>query len=125
LFSIFWHGIILLKIDVSRRKSLTIFSSIIAFGAVLGLIWIALDTPTKNRHIHLTAGVWVLTGALLGSRLTYVVTNWEYFQQHIFEIHQIWLGGMAWPGALAGGLLGFACRLADSLDPGFTAWFVG
>ena len=84
---------------------MTIFSSTIALGAVLGLIWFVIDTPVKDRDIFLTAVIWVLISALFGSRIAYVVINWDYFQEQIIETPQIWMGGLAWPGALAGGLL--------------------
>lgn len=84
---------------------MTSFSIILALGSVLGLIWIVLETPSDDQLISLNAGIWALVGALIGGRVAYVAVNWEYFQNHIFEIFQVWLGGLAWPGVLAGGIV--------------------
>jgi prolipoprotein diacylglyceryltransferase len=75
-------------------------------AAVLGLAWIMADSPVRLRNTWLTAAVLVLLAALMGSRAAYVAPNWEYFQNHLIEIPQVWLGGLAWPGALAGAILG-------------------
>jgi prolipoprotein diacylglyceryltransferase len=40
--------------------------------------------------------------SLLGSRASYVLLNFNYFQDHLLEIPQLWLGGLSWPGALLG-----------------------
>jgi prolipoprotein diacylglyceryltransferase len=48
----------------------------------------------------------VLFCALIGARATYIVVNWPYFQDHLVEILQVWLGGLSWTGALAGAVLG-------------------
>ncbi len=78
---------------------------LLSLGAVLGLIWIVLDSPKDEQIISLNTGIWALFGALIGGRIAYVAVQWEYFQEHIIEIPQVWLGGFAWPGALAGGIL--------------------
>jgi prolipoprotein diacylglyceryltransferase len=50
-------------------------------------------------------GVWVLAASLAGARLSYAITNSEYFSTHLAEIPQVWLGGLTWPGAVAGAWL--------------------
>lgn len=84
---------------------MTIFSALIALGSILGLVWILLDAPLNDRRAYLTVGVGALFGALIGGRAAYVAVHWEYFQDHLVEILQVWLGGLSWPGALAGGIL--------------------
>jgi len=64
---------------------------------------------------------------MIGARAAYISVNWEYFQWHLAEIFQIWLGGLSWPGALAGGVLAIGIiallrgipisRLMDNLLP--------
>ena len=85
---------------------MTIFSVLLALAVVLGLAWIMADSPVRLRNAWLTAAVWVLFAALIGGRAAYVAPNWEYFQNHLIQIPQVWLGGLAWPGALAGAILG-------------------
>lgn len=84
---------------------MAIFSLLIAFGSALGLIWITLETADGDLRMYVNIGIWVLVGALVGARAAYVSVNWMYFQEHFGEIFQIWLGGLSWPGALAGGFL--------------------
>jgi prolipoprotein diacylglyceryltransferase len=88
------------------RCELTIFSVLLAFGAVLGLIWITLESPKDERNITVSAGILALIGATIGGRATYVAVHWEYFQDYLIEIPKLWLGGLSWPGALIGGILG-------------------
>jgi prolipoprotein diacylglyceryltransferase len=68
-----------------------------------------------------------LFGCLLGSRIAYVAFHSSYYAAHQLESVEIWKGGLAWPGAVAGGLLGLAlvalvwrlplALLADRLIP--------
>jgi len=83
-----------------------IFSVLMALAAVLGLTWVVYQTPPSARHISLNAGILTLFAALVGGRAAYVAVNWEYFQDQLIEIPQVWLGGLGWPGALAGLILG-------------------
>lgn len=49
--------------------------------------------------------VTVISG-LVGARLLVVILNFEYFSRHPSEIYQIWHGGLAIYGGIAGGALG-------------------
>ncbi len=84
---------------------MTTFSLIIAFGSAIGLIWVVLESPKADRSLSLITAIWALFGALVGGRIAYITVNWEYFQEYILEIPQVWLGGLSWPGALAGGIV--------------------
>jgi prolipoprotein diacylglyceryltransferase len=46
-----------------------------------------------------------LLAALAGARLFYAGENWSYFSTHLIETPQLWLGGLAWPGAILGAWL--------------------
>ncbi|MBN1146346.1 MAG: prolipoprotein diacylglyceryl transferase [Anaerolineales bacterium] len=103
------------------------FSLLIAAGAFFGLAWIAWQAPEKEMLRRVDAGLCALLGGLLGGRGAYVAVNWGYYQERPWESLQLFQGGMAWPGALAGGLfalwlfslffrLDFG-ELADALAP--------
>jgi phosphatidylglycerol:prolipoprotein diacylglycerol transferase len=82
------------------------FSLIIGLGAIIGLAWITwLNPPVSNGLRIFNTGLWVLVGALAGGRAGFVLANWPYFQSNPGEALQIYQGGLAWPGAIAGGLL--------------------
>jgi len=83
------------------------FSLIIGIGTAVGLFWSTyriLILPEAARE-RFTIGTIALTGALVGGRTAFIYINWIYFQQHVIEIPQIWLGGISWVGAMSGSLL--------------------
>jgi phosphatidylglycerol:prolipoprotein diacylglycerol transferase len=103
------------------------FSLLLAVGIVAGLAWVVFQSPVK-QGVHLfDLGMGTLLCALAVSRLGYVAWNWSYFQQHMFDIPQVWLGGLSSAGALLGAWLGLviqarlvhqsAGELADHLLP--------
>ena len=55
--------------------------------------------------------------------MAYVAVQWSYYRQHLPQVFQIYQGGLAWPGALAGGLL-IAMVYARHLrkQPGALLW---
>jgi len=86
-------------------SSLNFFSLILGFGASFGLLWIILSTPSAQRLQWLLAAWVALLGALIGSRIGFVLEHLPYFSLHTVEMPQFWLGGLTWEGALAGGVL--------------------
>ena len=81
------------------------FSILLGLGVLLGLLLTVWRAPEKEASRYLEAGLWVLLGALVGSRAMTVVVNFTYYQSHPGEIVQVWLGGLSGMGALAGGIL--------------------
>lgn len=49
--------------------------------------------------------VWVIIGAFLVSRASYVISYWSEFAENPIEILYIWKGGLTFLGGLIGGLL--------------------
>lgn len=107
------------------------FSLLLGFGAAAGLAWVAWQGAFRSdqeRPVRpLEGGLLACAGALIGGRIAYVAANGSYFQANPTEALQVHLGGMAWPGALAGGLLALGLyawlarqplgALADALLP--------
>lgn len=113
------------------------FSIFLGLGTFLGLLLVVWRAPQKEALRYLDAGLWTLLGALIGSRVAYVLVNLRYYQAQPGEILQVWLGGLSSIGALAGGLIAIiilsrlwkipAGKLADMLFPlaatlAVTAW---
>ncbi len=79
---------------------------------VLGLIagTIASSSEARRRHIRLALVLdAILVTVVLGviaARLGYVLINWGYYQDHVREIVQLWLGGLIWQAGLVGGSIG-------------------
>lgn len=78
------------------------FTLWVGFGAALGLWRVARGSAQHQSSVLVNMGLLVLAASLVGARLSYAVTNHEYFSAHLSEIPQIWLGGLTWPGAVAG-----------------------
>lgn len=81
------------------------FSVWVGLGASVGLWRVAHSAPQRQAGAWVNAGLFVQLGMLIGARLFYVGVNWGYFSSRLLEIFQIWLGGLAWPGAVGGGML--------------------
>lgn len=88
-----------------------LYSILISLAAAVGLglsIW-----RSPERRDPLTwLGIGLLGASLVGGRAGYIVQNFRYYQSHLIEIPQFWLGGMTWAGGLVG-LLVFitACQV--------------
>jgi phosphatidylglycerol:prolipoprotein diacylglycerol transferase len=81
------------------------FSLLLGLGALAGLLLAGWQAPQKERIRYLDAGVLTLLGALLCSRVVSVIMSWDYYQSHLNEIYQVWLGGLSSIGAIVGGFL--------------------
>jgi prolipoprotein diacylglyceryltransferase len=112
---------------IFRITCVDIFSMLLGVGAGAGLIWVAFRAPEKQALSYVDAGLVALLGGLVGGRAVYVAVNWGYFEGHLVEIPQVWLGGFSGLGALAGSVLAVAQlalfvrqtfgELADALLP--------
>lgn len=107
------------------------FSLLLALGVLAGLVWIVWQSPPRQTARRVEAGLLALVGALVGARAVHVAFYWPYFQEHAWESLLFFQGGLSWPGALVGGLLGLClytifsrqsiASLADALLPLLTA----
>ncbi len=79
-------------------------------AAVLVGVWLATKeaerkklpiTPDEIMNIGLVA----MFSGILGGRIYYVIFNWDFYGQNLWEIPQLWHGGLAIHGGLVGGFL--------------------
>ncbi|PKN95692.1 MAG: hypothetical protein CVU42_06830 [Chloroflexi bacterium HGW-Chloroflexi-4] len=84
---------------------MSLFSLILGAGGSIALLRVVQHTTAERRFRWLLAGVFTLAGAILGARLVFVAAYQSYFSTHTQEISLITLGGLSWPGALAGAIL--------------------
>jgi prolipoprotein diacylglyceryltransferase len=85
----------------------TPYAIILSACAALGLIlsWLLAG---KDREGIIDRGMILAFSILIGSRLSFVVSNLSYFREIPLEIPQFWLGGLSWPGGLLGAVLGIS-----------------
>jgi prolipoprotein diacylglyceryltransferase len=82
-----------------------IYSLLVGIGASFGLVQVARYAPRRQVIRWVNAGLWTLAGSLIGARLAYITFSYTYYVEHFSEIPLLWLGGLAWPGAVFGGVL--------------------
>lgn len=82
------------------------YAALLNLGLVGTLIWLYGRAPAEHKTAWLDLGLAALAGGLIGARASYVAANLSYFAAQPLEALQLWQGGLGWPGAAAGALLG-------------------
>ncbi len=78
--------------------------------AVLVGVWLA-TREAERKKLPITPdeimnfGLVVMFAGILGGRIYYVIFNWDFYGQNLWEIPQLWNGGLAIHGGLVGGVL--------------------
>ena len=82
------------------------YGLLICISITLGIV-LAYVECIRHRidpdHI-LTIAIFAIPAALIGSRLYYVIFNWDYFSVNLGDIAAIWQGGLAIHGGVIGGI---------------------
>jgi len=102
---------VLLRIGSLALSSYTVLIDLGLLGGA------AITCLEARRRGFSTARLWdaMLTTALGGiivARLVYVATHWAYYHNHVRHALRPWNGGLAWHGALIGGLLALTALCA-------------
>jgi phosphatidylglycerol---prolipoprotein diacylglyceryl transferase len=74
-----------------------------ASGGLGNLAW--QNARVRDGQKLLDASLIAMAGALICARIFFAVGNWTFFQTHLAEVPQIWLGGFSASGAITGGLI--------------------
>ncbi len=83
------------------------YGAIIAFGFLLAVLFGGRMAYKWKMSLDKMVDVLIygtLTG-IVGARLYYVFSKWDYYGEHLSEIPQIWNGGLAIYGGIIGGVL--------------------
>ncbi len=91
------------------------YGAIIAFGFLLAVLLGGRIAYTWKMSLDKMVDV-LIYGTILGmigARLYYVLSTWDYYSAHPGDIVKIWEGGLAIYGGLIGGLIGafIVCRV--------------
>lgn len=100
-----WYYCVVSAFSVSEGIHIFIFPIFIGMSVITGLIWVRDIVSEKLASLYLDIGVGLLIGTLIGSRIIYVIFEWDHFKGHYSEIPQLQLGGYSWVGAILGWIL--------------------
>lgn len=83
------------------------YGVIIAFGLTLAVLFGGRKAYVWKMDINkmLDVLIYGALGGIIGARLYYVFSKWDYYSVNADEIFQIWNGGLAIYGGLIGGIL--------------------
>ena len=94
----------------------------LVLAMLAGLVYATRRAPRfgLNRDQVLDLSLALLLGGMVGGRVLSIACDYEYYAHApLYELFNIRAGGLAWHGALAGGLIGFvAYRLRSGLPSG-------
>jgi len=92
-----------------RLGSFTVtgYAALVGVGLLggAGVAWlVARRRGLELLHV-LDAALAAALGGLVSGRAVYVVAHWAYYSDHLNQALRPWDGGLAWHGALVGGLV--------------------
>ncbi len=86
--------------------SIKFYGAIIAFGFLLAVLFGGRMAYKWKMSLDKMIDVLIYgtITAIIGARLYYVFSKWDYYSQNLLEIPQIWEGGLAIYGGIIGGI---------------------
>ncbi len=91
------------------------YGAIIAFGFLLAVLFGGRMAYKWKMSLDKMVDVLIYgtITAIVGARLYYVFSKWDYYGAHLSEIPQIWNGGLAIYGGIIGGVVAayFVCKI--------------
>ena len=91
------------------------YGAIIAFGFLLAVLFGGRMAYKWKMSLDKMVDVLIYgtIAAIIGARLYYVFSKWDYYGTHLSEIPRIWEGGLAIYGGIIGGLVAayFVCKV--------------
>jgi len=80
--------------------SIKTYGFLIAVGFAIGLFLALREARRVGLNVDAIGDLafYILLGAIVGSRLYYILTNFEYFTQHPLDMIKIWEGGLTFFG---------------------------
>ena len=82
------------------------YTVLLDLGLILGLVLTYFEGKRVlgSTETALDLGLWAVIGGIVGGRLGYILANWNAFSEDWGRAFRIWEGGLAFHGALLGGL---------------------
>jgi phosphatidylglycerol:prolipoprotein diacylglycerol transferase len=110
--------------------AVTGYAALINAGLIIGTALACLTARRRELDAvqALDVSLAAALGGLIGARAVYVAAHWTYYHDHLWRALRPWDGGLAWHGALVGGLMALWAyctvrrtsprRMLDVLTPG-------
>jgi phosphatidylglycerol:prolipoprotein diacylglycerol transferase len=96
------------------KVSIPTYTVLLDLGLILGLVVAYFEgrrilgdggaAPVPSAAEGLDVGLWVIVGGIVGGRIGFVLANWPVFSEDWLRAVRIWEGGLAFHGAVLGGL---------------------
>ena len=85
----------------------TMYGALLAAGMLLGMILVIMNARRKGKSVNQYLGmtIFAIIGGFLGARAFYVGFSWQLYRDDFMKVFDIQSGGMAFFGALFGGIL--------------------
>ncbi len=85
------------------------YGLMIVIGFLIGLYLIHKEGKKRGLNADRIVDVsfWGLGLGLLGGRIVYILTRWDYFSSHLIEVFYFWEGGLVFYGGFIGGFIAF------------------
>ncbi len=85
------------------------YGLMIVTGFLVGLYFVQKEARRQgiNPERIVDVSFWGLGAGLLGGRIVYIITRWDYFSQHVAEVLYFWEGGLVFYGGFIGGITAF------------------
>lgn len=83
------------------------YSVLILIGIIIGLILLEREAKKFNYSKELIFNIcfWAIIMGIIGARIYYVIFNFSYYKNNLFEIFAIWNGGLAIHGGIIAGVI--------------------
>lgn len=83
------------------------YSFIICLALVIGILLITKEAKKFKIDDNFMTNLlfWTIIVSIIGSRLYYVIFEWDYYSSHLIDIFKVWKGGLAIHGAIIGGAI--------------------
>jgi phosphatidylglycerol:prolipoprotein diacylglycerol transferase len=83
------------------------YTVLLDLGLIMGLVLTYFEGKRVlgSTETALDLGLWAVIGGIIGGRLGYILANWNAFSEDWGRAFRIWEGGLAFHGALLGGLV--------------------
>lgn len=78
----------------------------LTFGVLVSYFITSRLYPELKSEVIYDIAPHIIIGAIIGARLYYCLLSYKYFSTNLFEIFELWQGGISIHGAIIGGLIG-------------------